>query len=138
MTDLTQAVHTYLTTAPTSQFVGAEVEIRSHWQGADNLLWHVVAPRGEAVLKLFLDAGQARSRRQFDGQQLFGPLGLAPQPLWVDRYPEGLSRQVLVYRWVNGDPWIWRMLARCRPLPRRLPRYTPVQLILCDASARDL
>jgi Phosphotransferase enzyme family len=49
-----------------------------------------------------LDAGQARSRRQFAGQQMFAPLGLAPQPLWYDRHPTGLSRQILVYRWAPG------------------------------------
>ena len=57
----------------------------------------------EAVLKLYLDAGQARSRRQYDGQQIFAPFGLAPRPIWVDRYPEGLSRQVLIYEWLPGD-----------------------------------
>ncbi|HAJ36289.1 MAG TPA: hypothetical protein DCL15_11405 [Chloroflexi bacterium] len=107
MTDLTASIHTYLTTAPASGFAGRTVTVRAHWQGDDNLLWRVDvghdADAGDAaVVKLFLDAGQARGRRQFDGQQIFAPLGLAPAPLWFDRYPEGLARQVLVYRWVEG------------------------------------
>jgi len=73
-----------------------------YWQGRDNLLWLVECRGQAAVLKLFLDAGQARSRRQFDGQQIFAPLGVAPRPLWVDRYPEGLARQVLIYEWLPG------------------------------------
>ncbi|NJN81667.1 MAG: phosphotransferase [Caldilineaceae bacterium] len=93
----------YLREAPTSGFVQQEVALLDHWQGADNLLWRVDSPGGEAVLKLYLDAGQARSRRQFDGHAAFAPSGLAPEALWVDRYPEGLSRQVLVYRWLPGE-----------------------------------
>ncbi|MBV7332759.1 aminoglycoside phosphotransferase family protein [Chloroflexi bacterium TSY] len=58
----------------------------------------------EAVVKLYLDAGQARSRRQYDGQQMFWHLGVAPRPLWFDRYPAGLARQILVYEWVDGQP----------------------------------
>lgn len=108
MADLTDSIHTYLTTAPASGFAGRAVTVRDHWSGDDNLLWRVDAGSNKsdsdaAVVKLFLDAGQARGRRQFDGQQLFASLGIAPQPLWFDRYPEGLARQVLVYRWVDGD-----------------------------------
>ncbi len=90
-----------------------------HWPGRDNLLWRVECRGQAAVLKLFLDAGQARSRRQFDGQQLFAPLGVAPRPLWVDRYPEGLARQVLIYEWQPGalldpgNPAQIATLARC-------------------------
>jgi hypothetical protein len=72
------------------------------WEGSSNLLWRVNSGGQEAVVKLYLDAGQARGRRQFDGQQMFSPLGLAPQPLWFDRYPAGLARQVLVYAWAPG------------------------------------
>ena len=53
--------------------------------------------------RCFRDAGQARSRRQFDGQAQFAGRGLAPEPLWYDRYPNGLPRQVLVYRWMEGE-----------------------------------
>lgn len=107
MTNLTDSIHSYLTTAPASGFAGRVVTVRAHWQGDDNLLWRVDvgsdATDGDAaVVKLFLDAGQARGRRQFDGQRIFAPLGLAPEPLWFDRYPEGLARQVLVYRWAEG------------------------------------
>lgn len=103
----TDAVLTYLTAAPTSGFAGQSVQIVDAWAGADNLLWRVrtdPAQSSDAVLKLFLDAGQARSRRQHVGHTLFAPLGLAPRPLWMDRYPQGLARQVLVYAWADGDP----------------------------------
>lgn len=109
MDDWTEAVHAYLTTAASSQFLHRSVEILEQWQGRDNLLWRVRASGSDgsdtdAVLKLFTDAGQARSRRQFSGQQQFAAAGLAPQPLWYDRYPPGLPRQVLIYRWAEGDP----------------------------------
>lgn len=113
MTTLTATIHTYLTTAPTSNFLDQVVAMVAHWAGRDNLLWRVTAAGQEAAVKLYLDAGQARSRRQFDGQQLFAPFGLAPQPLWYDRYPTGLSRQLLVYRWAPGerlDPNAWSQL----------------------------
>lgn len=100
---VTQAVHDYLTQAPTSQFVHKEVAIVAQWEGQDNLLWRVQADGNDAVLKLYLDAGQARSRRQHDGQETFAPLGLAPRPLWYDRYPQGLARQVLIYEWIPGE-----------------------------------
>lgn len=75
----------------------------AHWAGQDNLLWRVECQGQEAVVKLYLDAGQARGRRQYDGQQMFAPFGFAPRPLWFDRYPQGLSRQVLVYAWAPGE-----------------------------------
>ncbi len=103
MSDLSSTIHTYLTTTPTSEFNGQAITLADHWQGAENLLWRVNAPGRDAVLKLYLDAGQVRSRRQFDGQQTFAPLGLAPRPRWYDRYPVGLSRQVLLYDWAPGD-----------------------------------
>lgn len=101
--DLTSQIHHYLTTAPGSLFAQQQVEIIDEWEGDANLLWRVSTPTQQAVVKLFLDAGQARSRRQFDGHQLFAPVALAPQPLWADRYPHGLSRQVIVYSWVEGE-----------------------------------
>jgi thiamine kinase-like enzyme len=100
--DLTTSIHRYLTTAPTSHFLGQTVDMVDHWAGHDNLLWLAHCRGQEAVIKLYLDAGQARGRRQFDGQERFAPSGIAPQPLWFDRYPAGLSRQVLVYQWVEG------------------------------------
>jgi aminoglycoside phosphotransferase (APT) family kinase protein len=104
MTDLTTTLHTYLTRAPASLFAGSAVEIVDAWEGDDHLLWRVAAQGQDAVVKLFMDAGQARSRRQFDGHQVFAPRGLAPQPRWADRYPEGLARQVIVYSWAAGEP----------------------------------
>lgn len=108
----------YLTTAPASIFAGQPVELLEHWAGEANLLWRFAVRGQEAVLKLYLDAGQVRSRREYDGQALFAPLGLAPQPLWLDRIPETLPRSVLVYRWVEGEAFDaadasqWRALAQ--------------------------
>jgi thiamine kinase-like enzyme len=100
----TQAVHGYLTGAASSRFLGQEVTITDQWQGRDNLLWRVRCGDGtDAVVKMFTDAGQARSRRQFRGQEQFAAAGLAPEPLWYDRYPHGLPCQILVYRWAEGE-----------------------------------
>lgn len=107
--DLDTTILTYLTSAPTSDFNGMNVRVLDHWRGRDHLLWRVRAnpPSGaadvDAVLKLYLDAGQARSRRQFDGQACFWQQGIAPRPLWYDRHPHGLARQVLIYEWAEGD-----------------------------------
>ena len=99
----TQAVLDYLTGSATSRFRDQEVAIADHWQGRDNLLWRVrCSDHNDAVVKMFTDAGQARSRRQFDGQAQFAAGGLAPEPLWYDRYPHGLPRQILVYQWMDG------------------------------------
>ena len=102
-TDLTAQIHQYLTTAPSSLFAQQKVEMLAQWEGDANLLWRVAVGDQQAVVKLYLDAGQARSRRQFDGHRVFAPLGLAPQPLWADRYPHGLSHQLIVYRWCEGE-----------------------------------
>ena len=105
MIDWTQAIHNYLTDAPSSRFHNQDVTVVDHWQGRDNLLWRIRAGGGQdAVVKMFTDAGQARSRRQFSGHEQFAAAGLAPQPLWYDRYPHGLPRQLLVYRWAAGEP----------------------------------
>lgn len=102
--DQSQAIEAYLTSAPSSRLRGRTVEIRDSWRGRDNLLWRArVDGEDELVIKLFLDAGQARSRRQFGGHERFAPLRLAPAPRWYDRYPEGLSRQILVYEWMDGE-----------------------------------
>ena len=112
--NLDATISTYLTSAPTSEFNGMNVRVVEHWRGSENLLWRVRtnqqdarassgAASQDAVLKLYLDAGQARSRRQFDGQDSFWQHGVAPRPLWYDRYPVGLARQVLIYEWVDGD-----------------------------------
>lgn len=103
MNELTQEIHTYLTTASGSHFLNREVTIVAQWEGSDNLLWRVDCDGQEAAVKYYPDAGQARGRRQFDGQERFYPLGIAPQPLWFDRYPVGLSRQVLIYQWLPGE-----------------------------------
>jgi hypothetical protein len=118
MSDPNAEILTYLTESPASAFAGQPVEIVAHWQGSANLLWRVHAGRQDAVLKFYMDAGQVRSRRQYDGQALFAPFGLAPQPLWLDRVPETLPRSVLVYRWADGeafdagDGYQWQTLAQ--------------------------
>ncbi len=103
--DWTPAVHAYLAQAPTSPFQGRSVEPLAHWTGQDHLLWRFrVQDHPDVVVKLFTDAGQVRSRRQFRGQERFAPLGLAPYPVVYDRYPQGLPRQVLLYLWVEAPP----------------------------------
>jgi thiamine kinase-like enzyme len=107
-TGLDAQIHRYLTAAPGSHFAQQEVTMVEHWQGDANLLWRVHVggqdvPGEDAVVKLFLDAGQARSRRQYEAHQFFAPFGIAPQPLWADRYPHGLSRQLIVYQWIEGE-----------------------------------
>jgi hypothetical protein len=101
--DPTQSVQTYLTTAVESGFHGQPVEMLDEWQGRNNLLWRVDAGGREVVVKLFIDAGQVRSRRQFDGQDLFYRIGSAPRPLWYDWQPNDLTRPVLVYEWAPGE-----------------------------------
>lgn len=108
--ELADKIADYLYSAPASEFQGNPIGVLDGQQGRDNLIWRVRSGREgdpdavEAAVKLFLDAGQARGRRQFDGQSTFAPYQIAPQPLWFDRYPHGLSRQVLVYRWAQGQP----------------------------------
>lgn len=105
MSNPNDEVLTYLKSAPAGVFGGQRIELLDHWAGSTNLLWRVDCRGQEAVLKFYLDAGQVRSRREFDGQTLLSPYGLAPQPLWLDRIPETLPRSVLVYRWVEGEPF---------------------------------
>lgn len=104
MSDTATTLHTYLTQSPTSPFAGWAVEMGESWLGSDNVLWRFTAQGNDLVLKQFADAGQVRSSRQFDAQRRFAPWGLAPEALWVDRTTELLSRPVLVYRWVEGEP----------------------------------
>ncbi len=100
----TQAVHDYLTGSVSSRFRGQEATVSDHWQGRDNLLWRARCGDGaDVVVKMFIDAGQARCRRQFNGQAQFAAAGLAPEPLWYDRYPHGLPCQILVYTWAEGE-----------------------------------
>ena len=90
MIDWTQAILSYLTDAASSRFRNREVTIVDHWQGRDNLLWRVrTGDRHDAVVKMFTDAGQARSRRQFSGHEQFAPAGLAPQPFGTIAIPMG-------------------------------------------------
>lgn len=103
MDEADQNIATYLTSAPGSGFYGQPVAVAGRWQGAENLLWRVEARGQDAVVKFFVEAGQVRSQRQFTGQELLSGLGIAPEPLWLDRFPEGLTREVVVYRWMDGN-----------------------------------
>ncbi len=100
----TQSIQTYLTGSPESQFHGREVTMVDQWEGSDNLLWLVECQGEQAVAKLYLDAGQIHSRREYDGQYLFSRDGLAPRPRWREQDPPGLPRPILVYEWTPGDP----------------------------------
>lgn len=101
----TENVIAYLSSAEKSLFADAKIEIVERWQGRDNLLWRFHAAGQEGVLKLFMEAGQVRADRQFSGQERFAPWGLAPRPLWQERQPEALPRPLLVYEWIDGDPF---------------------------------
>jgi hypothetical protein len=105
------AIRTYAVTSPLSTLAGRDVIVREEWQGSDNLLWRLgVASNGaqepvaDTVLKMYMEAGWVRGRREYEAQQLFSPLGLAPQPLWFDRDAELLPRQVVGYAYVDGSP----------------------------------
>ena len=94
----------WLAHAPASPVHGQTVRLTDTLTGDSNALWKVETGSESLVLKMFLDAGQARGRRQYNAQTLAWRADLAPEPLVFDRYPEGLARQVLVYRWCPGTP----------------------------------
>ncbi len=105
------AIRTYAVTSPLSTLHGRDLIVREEWQGSDNLLWRLgveangaVEAVADTVIKMYMDAGWVRGRREFEAQQLFAPLGLAPQPLWFDRDAELLPRQVVAYQYVDGSP----------------------------------
>lgn len=93
---------TYLTTAAESPLHGVPVDDTRVLTGDENALWRIGAADQQLVLKMFLDAGQARGRRQFNMQRRAAQLGLAPEPVAFDRHPVGLSHQILIYQWQAG------------------------------------
>jgi hypothetical protein len=101
----TPDVLTYLSEGEKSAFAGRPITIVDRWQGRDNLLWRFQSGNQDAVLKLFMEAGQVRADRQFSGQDRFAIYGLAPRPHWQDRQPDPIRRPVLVYDWIEGDPF---------------------------------
>ena len=110
-TEAADAIRTYALTSPLSTLAGSDLVVREEWQGSDNLLWRlsvasngVAEPAADTVIKMYMDAGWVRGRREFEAQQLFAPLGLAPKPLWFDRDAELLPRQVVAYAYVAGSP----------------------------------
>ncbi|MBI1296973.1 phosphotransferase [bacterium] len=101
----TNDVLVYLSEGEKSAFAGQSIEIVDRWQGRDNLLWRFQTGDADAVLKMFMEAGQVRADRQFSGQDRFAGYGLAPRPHWQDRQPDPVPRPVLVYDWIEGDPF---------------------------------
>lgn len=101
----TQDIVTYLREGERSAVAGQPITIVDRWQGRDNLLWRFQSNGADAVLKLFMEAGQVRADRQFSGQDRFAVYGLAPRPRWQDRQPDPVPRPVLVYDWIEGDPF---------------------------------
>ncbi len=101
-TDLTANVLRYLQTSSQSPLYGTQVALVQTLSGDQNALWWIRSNERDMVCKMFLDAGQARGRRQFNNQETAARLGIAPIPVTFERYPEGLSRQVMVYHWIPG------------------------------------
>lgn len=98
------AILTYLASSPDLKLKEEDIAAAEELHGDHNALWRIRSDTRDIVLKMFLDAGQARGRRQFSNQESASRLGLAPAPIAFDRYPEGLSRQVLLYEWFPGSP----------------------------------
>ena len=101
---LSDAVLAYLTGPSALEIVEAEITSIEELPGDHNTLWRIQTSRQDFVLKMFLDAGQARGRRQFTNQESAAQIGMAPLPIAFDRYPEGLSHQVMLYEWCSGSP----------------------------------
>ena len=99
---LTADVLAYLQQSSQSPLHGTAIESVQALSGEQNALWRVQADGRDVVLKMFLDAGQARGRRQFSNQARAASLGVAPEPVAFERYPVGLSRQVMMYHWDPG------------------------------------
>ncbi len=139
--EVADEIRMYAQTSPVSTLAGRDVVVRGELQGSDNLLWRLSASGGndapdEVVLKMYMDAGWVRGKREHEAQQLFAPLGLAPQPLWFDRDPELLPRQAVGYTWVEGAPvdmadrTIRRAMAEAIARvhatdPAAMPRFSP-------------
>lgn len=97
-----KAVLAYLTQAAESPLRDVGIAGTSILSGDRNALWRVQAADQDIVLKMFLDAGQARGRRQYNNQESAARIGAAPAPIAFDRYPAGLSHQVMLYHWQDG------------------------------------
>ncbi len=101
-TALTADVLAYLQQSSQSPLHNSAVKTVQTLSGDQNALWRVQTEERDVVVKMFLDAGQARGRRQFHNQETAAQLGAAPPPIAFDRYPVGLSRQVMLYHWDPG------------------------------------
>ncbi|MEZ4634150.1 MAG: aminoglycoside phosphotransferase family protein [Caldilineaceae bacterium] len=124
----TQDVLTYLSGGEKSAFVGQSIEIVDRWQGRDNLLWRFKTGDADAVLKLFMEAGQVRADRQFSGQDRFAVYGLAPPPL-AGPSTRSCAAAGARLRLDRGRSFrscrsgaVGRPGRRCRPYPQRRSR----------------
>ncbi len=99
-----QTVLAYLANSPDLDLAGAEITTVEELSGDHNALWRIQTAQRDVVLKMFLDAGQARGRRQFTNQDSAARIGVAPQTIAFDRYPAGLSHQIMLYEWCPGLP----------------------------------
>ncbi len=102
--DLTAQIHQYLTSAPSSLFAQQSVEdARPLGRRRQSALAGRRRPSGEPSSNSFsMRAKRAAAANLMDTSSSL-QRGLAPQPLWADRYPHGLSRQIIVYRWSDGE-----------------------------------
>lgn len=96
------SVLAYLASAAESPVRDAVITDVRALPGDRHALWRIQSDRHDIVLKMFLDAGQARGRRQYNCQAAAAQDRLAPPPLAFDRYPQGLARQILIYPWQAG------------------------------------
>ncbi len=103
-TGLSEAMQNYLLGSPQLAIAPSEILEVEELSGDHNSLWRIQTSQRDIVLKMFLDAGQARGRRQFSNQDTAAQIGVAPQPITFDRYPHGLSHQVMLYEWCPGTP----------------------------------
>ncbi len=100
----TSAVLAYLARSPDLAVAEADIAAMEELPGDHNALWWIRTTQRDIVLKMFLDAGQARGRRQFTNQASAAQCGIAPRALTFDRYPDGLSHQIMLYEWCPGTP----------------------------------
>lgn len=101
---LAHTVLAYLAASPELAVTEAEITAVEELPGDHNALWRIQTAQRDIVCKMFLDAGQARGRRQYANQQSAAQIGIAPPVVAFDRYPDGLSRQIMLYEWCPGTP----------------------------------
>lgn len=98
-----EAILTYLEKTPALEISAGQIISMDELPGDHNSVWRIQSDKRDFALKMFMDAGQARGRRQFTNQESAAQIGMAPSPIAFDRYPEGLSHQVMLYEWSPGS-----------------------------------